>query len=79
MCDFAAKAKSVGDWRSKNTATYNEMRTKLNAKWGNNPPAEIMEKYGTTMKANKKAVIDAMFACSNNPAFSKMMMETKTK
>ncbi|MFT3691791.1 MAG: hypothetical protein QM831_01535 [Kofleriaceae bacterium] len=77
--DCVAKAKAVGDWRKAHTAEYNEMRKKLNDKLGKEPPKEIMEKYGDQIKANKKAVVDAMFACSNDPAFSKMMDDTKTE
>lgn len=39
----------------------------------------MQKKYGDQMKANKKAVMDAMFACTNDPAFSKMMDDTKTE
>lgn len=77
--DCAAKAKSVGDWRSKNTANYKAMQKKLNEQWPKGPPKDVQEKYGDTMKANKKAVVDAMFECSNDPAFSKMMDDTKTE
>jgi hypothetical protein len=76
--DCAAKAKSVGDWRSKNTARYDEMRKKLNDEWPKGPPKDVQEKYGDQMKKNKKAVMEAMLECSNDPAFSKMMDDTKS-
>jgi len=75
--DCVAKAKSVGDWRKANTANYKAMQKKLNDQFGKEPPKDMMEKHGATMKANKKAVMDAMFKCTNDPAFSKMMDETK--
>ncbi|MDQ3335451.1 MAG: hypothetical protein M4D80_09820 [Myxococcota bacterium] len=77
--DCVAKAKSVGDWRTKNTAKYKEIQKKLNAEWPKGPPKDVQEKYGVQMKANKKAVMDAMFACTNDPAFSKMMDDTKSE
>jgi len=77
--DCAAKAKSVGDWRTKHTAEYKALQKKLNEQWGKTPPKDVMDKYGEQMKANKKAVMDTMFACSNDPAFSKMMDDTKTE
>jgi hypothetical protein len=77
--DCAAKAKSVGDWRAKNTANYKAMQTKLKAAFPEGPPKDVLEKHGTVMKANKKAVIDAMFDCTNDPAFSKMMDDTKSE
>ncbi len=55
------------------------MQKKLNEQWPKGPPKEVLEKYGDQMKANKKAVIDAMMACSSNEAFGKMMDETKTE
>lgn len=76
--DCTAKAKSVGEWRTKNTAEYKRLQGVLNAQWSKGPPADVIAKYGTTMKANKKAVIDAMFACSNDEAFGKMIDDTKT-
>ncbi len=76
--DCVAKAKSVGDWRTKNTANYKAMQKKLNEQWPKGPPEDVQKKYGDVMKANKKAVVDAMFSCSNDPAFSKMMDDTKT-
>lgn len=75
--DCVAKAKSVGDWRTKHTAEYKALQKKLNEQWSKGPPKEVLEKYGETMKANKKAVMDAMFACTNNEAFDKMMEDTK--
>jgi hypothetical protein len=77
--DCAAKAKSVGEWRKANTANYNAMRKKLNDQWPKGPPEDVQKKYGEQMKSNKKAVVDAMFACSNDPTFSKMMDDTKTE
>ena len=76
--DCVAKAKSVGEWRTKHTAEYKAMQKTLNAKWSGGPPKDVLEKYGDTIKANKKAVMDAMFACSSDPAFGKMMDDTKT-
>lgn len=76
--DCATKAKSVGDWRTKHTAEYKAMQKKLNEQWSKGPPKEVQDKYGTQMKANKKSVVGAMMACSNDPAFSKMMDDTKT-
>lgn len=75
--DCAAKAKSVGDWRKKHTAEYKALQKKLKEQWPKGPPAEVLEKHGDKMKANKKAVMDAMLACSNDEAFGKMMDETK--
>ena len=77
--DCVAKAKSVGDWRKAHTAEYKALQKKLNAEWPKGPPKEVLDKYGDKMKANKKAVVDAMFACSSNEEFSKMMDETKTE
>ena len=76
--DCAAKAKSVGEWRSKNTARYDEIRKKLNAEWSKGPPKDVQEKYGEQMKKNKRSVMDAMLACSSDPDFSKMMDDTKS-
>jgi hypothetical protein len=76
--DCVAKAKSVGDWRKAHTAEYNAMRKKLNELYPKGPPQEMQDKYGTKMKENKKAVMDAMLSCSSNEAFGKMMDETKT-
>ncbi|HEY5928081.1 MAG TPA: hypothetical protein VIV11_40620 [Kofleriaceae bacterium] len=75
--DCEAKAKSVGEWRTKHTAEYKALQKKLNEQWPKGPPKEVLEKHGDKMQANKKAVMDAMFACSNNEAFGKMMDETK--
>ena len=77
--DCVAKAKSVGDWRKAHTAEYKAMQKKLNEQWPKGPPKEVLDKYGDKMQANKKAVMDAMLACSNNEAFGKMMDETKTE
>ena len=77
--DCVAKAKSVGDWRKANTAKYKEMQKKLNDQWPKGPPKDVQEKYGAQMKENKRAVVDAMMACTNDPAFSKMMDDTKTE
>jgi hypothetical protein len=77
--DCVAKAKSVGDWRKANTAKYKEMQKKLNDQWPKGPPKDVQEKYGAQMKENKRAVMDAMMACTNDPAFSKMMDDTKTE
>jgi uncharacterized protein YjlB len=75
--DCAAKATSVGEWRTKHTAEYKVLQGKLNKQWPKGPPKDVIEKHGDTMKANKKAVIDAMMACSNDPTFGKMMDDTK--
>ena len=77
--DCVAKAKSVGDWRAKHTHDYKELQKKLNDQWSKGPPQDVLDKYGEKMKANKKAVMDAMFACSNNEVFGKMMDETKAE
>lgn len=77
--DCVAKAKSVGDWRRANTAKYKELQKKLNAEWPKGPPKDVQDKYGVQMKANKRAVMDAMMSCTNDPAFSKMMDDTKTE
>src|SRR5262245_23642545 len=76
--DCEAKAKSVGEWRKAHTAEYKALQKKLNEQWPKGPPKDVLDKYGDKMKENKKAVVDAMFACSNNEAFGKMMDETKT-
>lgn len=77
--DCTAKAKSVGDWRKANTAKYKEMQKKLNDQWPKGPPKDVQEKYGAQMKENKRAVMDAMMTCTNNPDFDKMMDDTKTE
>jgi len=77
--DCVAKAKSVGDWRKAHTAEYKALQKKLNDQWSSGPPKEVLDKYGAKMKENKKAVMDAMMACSSNEAFGKMMEETKTE
>ena len=77
--DCTAKAKSVGEWRKANTAKYKEMQKKLNDQWPKGPPKDVQEKYGAQMKENKRAVMDAMMTCTNNPDFDKMMDETKTE
>ena len=77
--DCEAKAKSVGEWRKAHSAEYKAMQKKLNAQWSSGPPKEVLDKYGDKMKENKKAVVEAMMACSNNEAFGKMMDETKSE
>lgn len=77
--DCVAKAKSVGDWRKAHTAEYKALQKKLNEQWPKGPPKDVLDKYGDKMQANKKAVMDAMLACSSNDAFGKMMDETKTE
>lgn len=72
------KAKSVGDWRKANTAKYKAMQKKLKEQWPKGPPEDVLKKHGDQMKENKKAVIDAMLACTGNAAFDKMMDDTKT-
>jgi len=76
--DCVAKAKSVGDWRKAHSAEYKAAQGKLKEKYPSGPPADVMEKYGAQIKANKKAVMDTMMKCSSDPAFSKMMDDTKT-
>jgi hypothetical protein len=76
--DCTAKAASVGEWRKKNSAEYKAMREKLNKSWPDGPPKDVKEKYGDVMQANKKAVMEAMMDCTNDPAFDKMMDETKS-
>ena len=71
------KAKTVGEWRTKHSAEYKALQKKLNAQWSSGPPKDVLEKHGEKMKANKKAVIDAMMSCSNNETFGKMMDDTK--
>jgi hypothetical protein len=75
--DCTAKAKSVGDWRKANSANYQAMRKKLGTAFPKGPPKEFLDKHGDKMKENKKAVMDTMLECSADPAFSKMMDETK--
>ncbi len=75
--DCAAKAKSAGEWRTKHSADYKAMQGKLKEQWPKGPPKDVLEKYGDTMQANKKAVVEAMMACSNDPTFGKMMDDTK--
>ncbi len=77
--DCEAKAKSVGEWRKAHTAEYKALQKKLNEQWSKGPPKDVLEKYGAKMAENKKAVIDAMMACSSNEAFGKMMDDTKTE
>ena len=74
--DCAAKAKVVGEWRTKYSPEYKALQKKLNAQWSSGPPKDILEKHGDKMKANKKAVIDAMLNCSNDETFGKMMDDT---
>lgn len=76
--DCVAKAKSVGDWRKAHSAEYKALQKKLNEQWSSGPPKDVLDKYGTKMKENKKAVIDAMMACTNTEAFDKMMDDTKS-
>jgi len=75
--DCVAKAKSVGDWRRAHTRDYKAMMKKLNGRWPNGPPEDFKRKYGDQFAKNKKAVMDAMLACSNDEEFGKMMDETK--
>ena len=77
--DCEAKAKSVGAWRTAHTKDYKALQAKLKDAWPKGPPQDVIEKYGDQMKANKKAVIDAMMACSSNEAFGKMMDDTKSE
>ena len=74
--DCEAKAKSVGEWRKAHTKDYKALQKKLNAQWSSGPPKDVLEKYGTKMKENKEAVVDAMLTCTNNPTFDKMMDDT---
>ncbi len=75
--DCVAKAKSAGEWRTKYSAEYKALQAKLNKQWSDGPPDEVKEKYGDVIKANKKAVVEAMMDCSNDPTFGKMMDDTK--
>ena len=75
--DCTAKAKSAGEWRTKYSAEYKKLQKTLNAQWDKGPPKDVVEKYGDVMKANKKAVVEAMMDCSNDPVFGKMMDDTK--
>lgn len=77
--DCAAKATAVGAWRSAHSATYKALQAKLNAQWASGPPKEVLATYGVQMKANKAAVMDAMFACSSDATFAKMMDATEAK
>ena len=77
--DCVAKAKSVGDWRKAHTAEYKALQKKLNAEWPSGPPKDVLDKYGAKMQENKKAVVDAMLACSSDETFGKMMDDTKTE
>src|SRR5262245_38608573 len=52
--DCVAKAKSVGDWRSKHTAEYKALQKKLNDEWPKGPPKDVLDKFGDKMKENKK-------------------------
>ncbi len=70
--DCVAKAKSVGEWRKKNTKKYNEMRKSLAKDYKEGPP----DKYKAALKKNKKSVMGAMMKCSNDPIFGKMMDDT---
>lgn len=77
--DCEAKAKSVGEWRTKNSAKYKELQKKLKEQWKEGPPKDVLEKHGKDMKAAKSAVMDAMLECSSNETFGKMMDDTKTE
>ncbi len=70
--DCAAKAKTVGDWRTKHSAEYKALQKKIG-----NPPKDWMDKNKEKLDANKKAVMDTMVKCSNDQAFSDMMDKTK--
>jgi hypothetical protein len=75
--DCAAKAKVVGEWRTKNAGRYKQLRATLAEAWPKGPPKALQEKHGEAMKANKAAVMDAMMTCTNDPAFDAMMDATK--
>lgn len=77
--DCAAKATSVGEWRTKHGAAYKAAQKKLGEQWPKGPPKDVQDKYGATMKANKQPVVDAMMKCTNDAAFSKMMDDTQTE
>ena len=77
--DCTVKAKSAGEWRTNYSAEYKALQGKLNAQWDKGPPKDVVEKYGDVMNANKKAVVEAMMDCSNDPTFGKMMDDTKAK
>ena len=75
--DCVAKAKSVREWRSKNNKDYKAAQEKLKEKYPDGPPKDVMEKHGEQIKKNKKAVMDAMFKCTNTPEFDAAIDETK--
>ena len=75
--DCVAKAKSVREWRTKHNAEYKAAQKKVNEKYPKGPPKDVMEKYGDQIKKNKKAVMDAMFKCTNTPEFDAAIDDTK--
>ena len=75
--DCAVKAKSVREWRSKHNAEYKNAQKKLKEKYPDGPPKDVMEKHGEQLKKNKKAVMDAMFKCTNTPEFDAAIDDTK--
>jgi hypothetical protein len=76
--DCAVKAKSVREWRSKNNAEYKALQNKLKEQYPDGPPKDVMEKNADQMKKNKKAVMEAMFACtSKSKEFDAAIDETK--
>lgn len=72
--DCAAKAKTVGDWRTKHSAEYKALQKKLGS-----PPKDWMDKNKTKLDANKKAVMDTMAKCTGDAAFDDMMDKTKAE
>ncbi len=77
--DCEAKAKRVGEWRTKHASEYNVLQRQLNQRWPKGPPHEVLEKYDETMKKSRKVVDDATFTCSRNKIFAKMMADTRMK
>ena len=70
--DCDAKAKSVREWRTKNTKRYDELREALGKKYKKGPP----DKYKDQLQKNKSAVMDNMMKCMDNEAFGKAIDET---
>jgi hypothetical protein len=75
--DCAVKAKSVREWRTKHNAEYKAAQAKLKEKFKDGPPKDLKEKYGEQLEKNKKAVMGAMFKCTNTPEFDAAIDETK--
>lgn len=75
--DCVAKAKSVREWRSKHNAEYKSTQKKLQEKYPDGPPKDVLEKHGEQIKKNKQAVMGAMVKCTNTPEFDAAIDETK--